>query len=93
MCLGHYTLDRAHLVCLQLCAMHELDGHRFCRYHELGQYVFGPTLGIWVVLPCQLIMMIGLGIVYSVTGGRSMQRSEHPSRTLRACCSSSATLC
>eukprot|EP00208_Stichococcus_sp_RCC1054_P002184 CAMPEP_0206149468 /NCGR_PEP_ID=MMETSP1473-20131121/37794_1 /ASSEMBLY_ACC=CAM_ASM_001109 /TAXON_ID=1461547 /ORGANISM="Stichococcus sp, Strain RCC1054" /LENGTH=520 /DNA_ID=CAMNT_0053546931 /DNA_START=237 /DNA_END=1799 /DNA_ORIENTATION=- len=58
----------------QLCAMHELDGHRFCRYHELGQYVFGPTLGIWVVLPCQLIMMIGLGIVYSVTGGRSMQR-------------------
>lgn len=27
--------------CLQLCAMHELDGHRFCRYHELGQYVFG----------------------------------------------------
>ncbi len=25
----------------QLCAMHELDGHRFCRYHELGQYIFG----------------------------------------------------
>jgi hypothetical protein len=21
----------------QMCAMHELDGHRFCRYHELGQ--------------------------------------------------------
>lgn len=58
----------------QLCAMHELDGHRFCRYHELGQYVFGPKLGFWIVLPCQLTMMIGLGIVYSVTGGKSMQR-------------------
>lgn len=60
---------------LQLCAMHELDGHRFCRYHELGQYVFGPKLGFWIVLPCQLTMMIGLGIVYSVTGGLSMHRS------------------
>ena len=30
----------------QLCSMHELDGHRFCRYHELGQYIFGA--------PCRL---------------------------------------
>jgi amino acid permease len=61
----------------QLCAMHELDGHRFCRYHELGQYVFGPKLGFWMVLPCQLIMMVGLGIVYSVTGGNSLYRIYH----------------
>jgi amino acid permease len=61
----------------QLCAMHELDGHRFCRYHELGQYVFGPKLGIWMVLPCQIIMMVGLGIVYSVTGGSAMFRIYH----------------
>ena len=25
----------------QLVAMHEMDGKRFSRYHELGQYVFG----------------------------------------------------
>ncbi len=31
----------------------------------------GPRLGIWIVLPCQLTMMIGLAIVYSVTGGTS----------------------
>lgn len=61
----------------QLCAMHELDGHRFNRYHELGQYVFGPRLGIWLVLPMQLTMMIGLGIVYAVTGGDALYRIYH----------------
>ena len=25
----------------QLVAMHEMDGRRFSRYHELGQYAFG----------------------------------------------------
>lgn len=58
----------------QMCAMHELDGHRFCRYHELGQYAFGPKLGLWTVLFCQLVMMCGLGIVYSVTGGQAMNQ-------------------
>ena len=28
----------------QLVAMHEMDGKRFSRYHELGQYVFGVLL-------------------------------------------------
>ncbi|KAK9806840.1 hypothetical protein WJX72_004583 [[Myrmecia] bisecta] len=56
----------------QLCAMHEWKGKRFNRYHELGQYAFGPRAGLWIVIPFQLIVMIGLGIVYCVTGGKSM---------------------
>ncbi|KAK9806916.1 hypothetical protein WJX72_007358 [[Myrmecia] bisecta] len=57
----------------QLCAMHELPGHRFNRYHELGQHAFGRKAGLWIVIPFQLIVMVGLGIVYSVTGGQSMR--------------------
>lgn len=58
----------------QLVELHEFKGHRFNRYHELGQYAFGPRLGLWLVIPFQLIVMIGLAIVYMVTGGKSMQR-------------------
>lgn len=32
----------------------------------------GPRLGLWVVIPCQLIVMIGLDIVYCVTAGKAM---------------------
>lgn len=35
-------------------------------------HVAGPKLGKWIVLPPQLIVMIGLGITYSVTGGSSL---------------------
>lgn len=58
----------------QLCAMHEMDGLRFNRYHELGQYAFGPRLGLWLVVPFQVIVMVGLGIVYMITGGSAMLR-------------------
>ncbi len=27
----------------QLCAMHDMDGIRYSRYHELGQRVFGEA--------------------------------------------------
>lgn len=57
----------------QMCALHEVKGKRFNRYHELGQYAFGQRLGLWLVIPCQLIVMIGLDIVYCVTGGKAMQ--------------------
>jgi hypothetical protein len=40
------------------------------------QYAFGPKLGLWTVLFCQLVMMCGLGIVYSVTGGQAMNQSK-----------------
>lgn len=33
----------------------------------------GPRLGLWTVIPCQLIVMIGLDIVYCVTAGKAMQ--------------------
>lgn len=45
------------------------------------QYAFGPRLGLWIIVPCQLVVMLGLGIVYTVTGGRSLQRSEHQRHT------------
>jgi len=35
--------------------------------------VTGPRAGLWTVIPCQLIVMIGLDIVYCVTAGKSMQ--------------------
>ncbi len=44
--------------------MHEMDGLRFNRYHELGQYAFGPKLGLWLVVPFQIIVMTGLGACF-----------------------------
>ena len=37
----------------------------------------GPKLGLWMVLPSQLIVMVGLGIAYSVTGGSALSRIYH----------------
>ncbi|KAF3781429.1 Lysine histidine transporter-like 6 [Nymphaea thermarum] len=59
----------------QLIQLHEhVPGRRFSRYHELGQYAFGPKLGLWVVLPQQLIVQLGCDIVYMVTGGKSLEK-------------------
>jgi amino acid permease len=59
----------------QMVEMHEMvEGKRFDRYHELGQEAFGPKLGLWIVVPQQLIVEVGVDIVYMVTGGRSLQR-------------------
>ena len=33
----------------------------------------GRRAGLWTVIPCQLIVMVGLDIVYCVTAGKSMQ--------------------
>ena len=55
--------------------MHEMiPGKRFDRYHELGQHAFGEKLGLWIVVPQQLICEVGLDIVYMVTGGKSLQK-------------------
>ncbi|XP_057516367.1 lysine histidine transporter 1-like isoform X1 [Amaranthus tricolor] len=57
----------------QMVEMHEIvPGRRFDRYHELGQYAFGEKLGIWLVVPQQLIVQAGCDIVYMVTGGTCM---------------------
>ncbi|XP_058108968.1 lysine histidine transporter-like 6 [Magnolia sinica] len=59
----------------QMVELHEcVPGIRFDRYYELGQYAFGPKLGLWVVLPQQLIVQVGCDIVYMVTGGKCLKK-------------------
>ncbi|KAL2529082.1 Lysine histidine transporter-like 2 [Forsythia ovata] len=54
----------------QMVEMHEMvPGKRFDRYHELGQHAFGEKLGLYIVVPQQLIVEVGVDIVYMVTGG------------------------
>lgn len=58
----------------QMVEMHEMiPGKRFDRYHELGQQAFGERLGLWIVVPQQLMVEVGVDIVYMVTGGTSLQ--------------------
>ncbi|KNA08927.1 hypothetical protein SOVF_158270 [Spinacia oleracea] len=59
----------------QMIEMHEMvPGKRFDRYHELGQAAFGDKLGLWLVVPQQLMVQVGCDIVYMVTGGSSLQK-------------------
>uniref|UniRef100_A0A0C9RIM6 TSA: Wollemia nobilis Ref_Wollemi_Transcript_15812_1666 transcribed RNA sequence n=1 Tax=Wollemia nobilis TaxID=56998 RepID=A0A0C9RIM6_9CONI len=59
----------------QMVEMHEMvPGKRFDRYHELGQEAFGEKLGLWIVVPQQLIVEVGVDIVYMVTGGKSLMK-------------------
>ncbi|KAK0591638.1 hypothetical protein LWI29_005285 [Acer saccharum] len=59
----------------QMVEMHEMvPGRRFDRYHELGQYAFGEKLGLYIVVPQQLIVEVAAGIVFMVTGGKSLKK-------------------
>ncbi|KXG24324.1 lysine histidine transporter 2 [Sorghum bicolor] len=59
----------------QMVEMHEcVPGKRFDRYHELGQHAFGEKLGLWIVVPQQLVVEVGLNIVYMITGGQSLHK-------------------
>ncbi|KAJ1703693.1 hypothetical protein LUZ63_003472 [Rhynchospora breviuscula] len=59
----------------QMVEMHEIvPGKRFDRYHELGQHAFGERLGLWIVVPQQLIVEVSTNIVYMVTGGKSLKK-------------------
>lgn len=61
----------------QMVEMHEMiPGKRFDRYHELGQEAFGEKLGLYIVVPQQLICEVGVDIVYMVTGGKSLQKIQ-----------------
>ncbi|KAJ6771521.1 hypothetical protein OIU74_017876 [Salix koriyanagi] len=51
-----------------------VPGKRFDRYHELGQHAFGEKLGLWIVVPQQLVVQVGVNIVYMVTGGKSLKK-------------------
>ncbi|KAJ0549739.1 putative amino acid transporter, transmembrane domain-containing protein [Helianthus annuus] len=58
----------------QMVKMHEMvPGKRFDRCHELGQHDFGEKLGLYIVVPQQLVVEVGVCIVYMVTGGKSLQ--------------------
>ncbi|XP_039159106.1 lysine histidine transporter 1 isoform X2 [Eucalyptus grandis] len=62
----------------QMVEMHEMiPGRRFDRYHELGQYAFGEKLGLYIMVPQQLVVEVGVNIVYMVTGGKSLQKFHH----------------
>ncbi|KAJ8455773.1 hypothetical protein OPV22_035019 [Ensete ventricosum] len=56
--------------------MHEMvPGKRFDRSHEHGQqHAFGDKLGLWIVVPQQLVVEVGVNIVYMVTGGKSLKK-------------------
>ncbi|OIW00281.1 hypothetical protein TanjilG_27532 [Lupinus angustifolius] len=59
----------------QMIELHEAaPGKRFDRYHELGQHAFGEKLGLWVVVPQQLMVQVGVNIVYMITGGKSLKK-------------------
>ncbi|CAA3031803.1 Hypothetical predicted protein [Olea europaea subsp. europaea] len=59
----------------QMVEMHEMvPGKRFDRYHELGQQAFGEKLGLWIVVPQQLMVEVGVNIVYMITGGKSLKK-------------------
>ncbi|KAL1539274.1 Lysine histidine transporter 1 [Salvia divinorum] len=59
----------------QMVEMHEMvPGKRFDRYHELGQHAFGEKLGLYIVLPQQIVVEVSTCIIYMVTGGKSLQK-------------------
>lgn len=59
----------------QMVEMHEIvPGKRFDRYHELGQHAFGEKLGLWIVVPPQLVCLVGVDIVYMITGGQCLKK-------------------
>ncbi|KAL8547049.1 hypothetical protein ACS0TY_006682 [Phlomoides rotata] len=59
----------------QMVHMHEIvPGKRFDRYHELGQHAFGKKLGLWIVVPQQVLCLLGINIVYLITGGQSLKK-------------------
>ncbi|PWA73969.1 transmembrane amino acid transporter family protein [Artemisia annua] len=58
----------AHILALD--PTHESSqGVRYDRYIDLARHTFGQKLRPWIVLPQQLIVQVGVNIVYMVTGG------------------------
>ena len=59
----------------QLVQMHEIvPGKRFDRYHDLAQHAFGEKVGLWILVPLNLMVEVGVHIVYMVTGGQSLKK-------------------
>ncbi|KAK8938754.1 Lysine histidine transporter 1 [Platanthera zijinensis] len=49
-------------------------GKWFDRYHELNQHASGERLGLYIVVPQQLIWEVGMCIVYMLTSGKSLKK-------------------
>ncbi|KAL6572690.1 hypothetical protein OROMI_013648 [Orobanche minor] len=59
----------------QMVEMHEIvPGKRLDRYHELGQEAFGEKLGLYIVVPQQVIVEVSTCIIFMVTAGKSLQK-------------------
>ncbi|KAH9776670.1 Aa trans domain-containing protein [Citrus sinensis] len=59
----------------QMVEMHEMvPGKRFDRYYELGQHAFGEKLGLWIIVPQQLLVEVGVDIMYMLTGGQCLKK-------------------
>mgnify|MGYP001810937966 CR=1 FL=1 len=57
-CLLRFTVHSELCVCLY-----------HCRYDQLATYVLGPRKGRAVLLPFQLIVLLGVAITYTVVSG------------------------
>lgn len=69
----------------QLVELHEVDpGIRYVTYHSLGQRAFGERLGLWIVLPMQIVVELSLDVLFTIAAGEAMIRilgdCHHPRR-------------
>ncbi|XVF22276.1 hypothetical protein REPUB_Repub12eG0159400 [Reevesia pubescens] len=59
----------------KMVEMHDMVPEKhFDKYHELGQFAFGEELGLYIVVPQQLIIEFGVYITYMVAGGKSLKK-------------------
>jgi hypothetical protein len=65
----------------QLIQLHEFElqnaGRRYGTYHELGRRAFrntvlGEELGSWIIIVLQMVVEVGLDILYIVAAGEAM---------------------
>ena len=70
----------------QLIQLHEFEllnaGTRYGTYRELGRRAFrdvlGEELGSWIIIALQMVVEVGLDILYIVVAGEAMNRiHEH----------------
>lgn len=50
------------------------EGRRFNTYHELGQAAFGKRLGLYIMVPLQLLLETSACIIYMLTGAESLKK-------------------
>ncbi|KAI3699874.1 hypothetical protein L2E82_44480 [Cichorium intybus] len=59
----------------QMVEMHEMvPEKRFNEYNELCEHIIGEKLGLYIVVSPQLIVEVGINIVYMIIGGKSLKK-------------------